>query len=203
MNTQSKPPSGSDDWRLRILSYVDGELDPIARREVEAKLSDDPDLAELLRDLEQTGSNNRELWGDTPPSPNESAWQQARDGIAERLRLTSTRRINGRVKWATVALAACLILGVLIWGSKPWSGDERLVVERPFDPLAEYEVLPIATPDDVMVSVVRGGIEFASIDHPIGGVLSLPDGDDWVRSKPLTVDVSQPTPADTPILIDK
>lgn len=204
MNTQSRPPSGSDDWRLQILAYADGELDPAGRREVEAKLADDPELAELLRDLEQTGPNNREWWGcASVPWPDESTWQRTRNEIAEQVLPRSKRPVGVRVAWVAAALAACLMLGGTVWMMMPQGIDEHASAPTSSDPLAEYEVLPIATEEDVMVSVVRGGIDFASIGHPIPGTISLAGGEDWEMHQPITMEVSQPTPGDTPILTDK
>lgn len=167
MNTQSKPPSGSDD-------------------------SPDAEWAELVREFAAP-----------PPLPSESAWRDVRDGIVDRLQPSSIRHSHRRMVWTATTLAACLILGVTLWWSKPWAGDERTGAETPFDPLAEYEVLPIASSNDVMVSAVRGGIEFASIDHPLPGVMSLADGDEFTAVRPWTGELSQPAPADAPILVDK
>jgi hypothetical protein len=52
-------------------------------------------------------------------------------------------------------------------------------VITPTDPLADFDVLPIASEYDVMVSAVRGGeVAFGSIDHPVPEALPLATGVD-------------------------
>ena len=69
--------------------------------------------------------------------------------------------------------------------------------------LAEYDVLPIATPDDVMISSIKGSgeIVFISCKHP------LPDSPRWaklvdvqVQSAPAEATMMNPSGAEMPIL---
>jgi hypothetical protein len=115
----------------------------------------------------------REFANHPPPPPTEATWQRVRDRIAARLTPATPPPVR-RTKWvaAVAALAACVLIGLTVWSLTP--RPEPPIPEVAFDPLAEYDVLPIATANDVMVSIVRGdGIDFASIDHPIPPVMPL------------------------------
>jgi hypothetical protein len=111
-----------------------------------------------------------------PPEPSAEAWEKARTGIVARL----PRRKSGRRRAVAVTAGGLIAAGVvaawLVWPPTPTppKPPEAVAKVTPVDPLAGYDVLPVATPSDVMVSAVRGvGVEFGSIDHPIPEVMPL------------------------------
>lgn len=134
-----------------------------------------------------------------PPEPSAEAWEKTRTDIVARL----PRRAPGR-RWAVAAAAAVLTAtaaGVLVawlgWQPLPSAVPSGAVANvAPADPLAEYDVLPVATPSDVMVSAVRGGdIGFGSIDHPIPEVMPLATAADLVvRRGPTAGELCVPEP---------
>ena len=154
----------------------------------------DRELAELVR----------EFATHPPPPPTEATWQQVRDRIATRL-TPATPPPARRSKWVAVAaiatLAACVLVGLTVWSLTPRTGPAA-PAEVAFDPLAEYEVLPIATSDDVMVSVVRGdGIDFASIDHPIPPVMPLATAGDLTVEQAYFGRAVEPDAPDAPWVV--
>jgi hypothetical protein len=140
----------------------------------------DQELAELVR----------EFAADPPPPPSEAAWRRVQGVIAARLSATAPRppRRSHRLKWAGAigGLAAAVTAGFLAW--PPADPTPPTTAEAGFDPLAEYEVLPVATPGDVFVSAVRRDPDLVLVacDHPLPGRMRLATAAD------LRV---QPTPA--------
>lgn len=139
-----------------------------------------------------------------PPEPSARAWLRVRTGIAARLpQKTADRR------WAPVLKAGAgvglIAAGMLIaWGL--WTNLPRHAVQpTPYVPtataesadlLAEYDVLPIATASDVMVSAVRGSdVRFGSIHHPVPDTMPLASGADvTVHRGPMAGELSCPEP---------
>jgi hypothetical protein len=206
------PPKSApipDDWRLRALAYADGELDLNERTRFETDLAENPNYAELLRDLEQTSPANGQLWAIlAPPWPNPSDWERVRNNISERLAnlpMPTPTRVPNR-KWPIVATALAasvlLIAATAIWWAT-FNSNTKPGTQLAFDPLAVYDVLPIATPDDVMVHVVKGrGVEFATMEHPLPGVMPVAEAGDVVMKQP-PAEYTQPTTTDAPNLTDK
>lgn len=150
------------------------------------------DLADLVR----------EFSSHPVPAPAEADWDRVRGAIETRLMpATPARRWRPRVAAALTALAASVLAGTLLW---PEAGPWPAVVEPAADPLAEYAVLPIATPDDVMVSAVRNGdrVGFVACDHPLPGVMPLAGADDLAVSRATAGELSLPTPDDAPVFVD-
>ncbi len=136
----------------------------------------------------------------SPPEPSARAWEKTRTDIVARLPLSVPRH-----RWANTvkvaAAVAALAAGVLIaWGV--WATFHRPMVEvntvyaTPTDPLAEYDVLPIATSGDVMVSAVRGGdVRFGSISHPVPDSMPLTSAADvTVHRGPTAGELACPEP---------
>ncbi len=145
----------------------------------------------------------RDVWANAyPPMPSEAEWRAVGDGIATRL--TAARRARTTRRWAVVGLvsglAAAVVAGVLLW---PRSTPTPSVVEVAADPLAEYDVLPIATESDVMVSAVRSNnIELVACDHPLPGVMPLATPNDISVARTDAGGMSVPTPADAPLFVE-
>jgi hypothetical protein len=83
------------------------------------------------------------------------------------------------------SLAACVIAVAagswLMPGAPAVAGKAAPpVTVAAIDPLSEYAVLPVATPDDVMVSAVRGPGDtgFVVVKSPLIDVLALATPDD-------------------------
>jgi len=58
---------------LLAMAYVDGELDPVARAEVEARLADDPHLLREIAELTRLGVLARQI---TPREPKDFEWKR-------------------------------------------------------------------------------------------------------------------------------
>jgi hypothetical protein len=146
----------------------------------------------------------REFAAHPIPAPTETEWTRVRDAVAARLIPVTPRKPNRwtRVAAIGVSLAACLIAGVVLL--RPTPIQVRPSVEPAADPLADYAVLPIATPDDVMVSAVRNGdgLGFVACDHPLPGVIPLVTAADLTVTKGTAGELSLPDPADAPVIMD-
>lgn len=111
-----------------------------------------------------------------PPEPSAEAWEKTRTDIVARLprRTTDRRWAVAAAAGVLTATAAGVLVAWLVWPTTPSVPTEAVVKVEPVDPLAEYDVLPVATPSDVMVSAVRGGgVGFGSINHPVPEVMPL------------------------------
>ncbi len=139
-----------------------------------------------------------------PPEPSAAAWEQTRTDIVARLPKVTTAR-----PWSTVgkttAAVGLLAAGVLMaWGlwatfqqpAVPSQPSVPVATATPADPLAEYDVLPIATSNDVMVSSVRGGdVRFGSISHPVPDTMPLASATDvTVHRGPAAGELACPEP---------
>jgi hypothetical protein len=145
----------------------------------------------------------RDVWANAQPQlPGEAEWQVVGDGIAARL--TAARRVRTVRRWAVAGLvsglAAAVTIAALVW---PRATPTPPAVEMATDPLAEYDVLPIATESDVMVSAVRSnGIGLVACDHPLPGVMPLATSDDISVARVEAGGMSVPTPADAPLFVE-
>ena len=138
-----------------------------------------------------------------PPEPSARAWEKTRTDILARLPKATTGR-----PWVTVAkvgvgagvLAAGLLVAWGVWVTFPPPVVSAPTVPvasvTPADPLAEYDVLPIATAADVMVSAVRGSdVRFGSIHHPVPDTMPLASAADvTVYRGPVAGELSCPEP---------
>jgi hypothetical protein len=137
-----------------------------------------------------------------PPEPTPEVWEKTRTDIVARL----PRRPAGQ-RWLVPAAATggLIAAGVLVaWGvwslvggvAPPAEPTTAVVAEKPTDPLAEFDVLPIATASDVMVSAVRGGeVRFGSINHPVPETMPLASAADvTVHRGPTAGELSCPDP---------
>lgn len=108
------------DQDLELLEqYLDGALSPEETLRVEARLSDESELADALNELDDERTARAKVWSSLEPT------QAQADKFAAKVR-TAARRENlwGRVGHAArfgTAAAACLLLGVFIG----WMGQDR------------------------------------------------------------------------------
>jgi hypothetical protein len=137
----------------QLAAYVDGELDPFARMQIDSWLADHPEAA---REVEAQHRLIR-LWQQTRPAdPAESTWALAAARSAERLipvARMQPRAAASRGSWlpairpvtlrtvALGALAATLFLAISL-GPLPPQPDKRPVAE-------DY---PVLSPDDVEIN---------------------------------------------------
>jgi hypothetical protein len=168
-------PSGPDGSFPRLAGYADGELDSETRRQIAGWVESDPEAAELLHDQQQFAPSNAEFWAAVaPPQPGEAAWEAVRRAVADRLTpaAVSPRRPAIRTGYSLPASAAGVALTVLAgWllldrsGPLPADGTkslppaaEQLATRLPDagDPLSEFAVLELASPDDVLIEAVSG-----------------------------------------------
>jgi len=112
-----------------------------------------------------------------PPQPCERDWE------ALRLRLSDecvpklpARRAGKWPMWiaGSLALAICLVVAVANMPKVP-KPLEAIAPSAPFDPLAEYAVLPIAMPEDFQLLAVREprDLTVLTCKDPIGDRMNL------------------------------
>jgi anti-sigma factor RsiW len=183
------------DWNRLLLAYVDNELTPAERVHVERYLAEHPHAYDLLADLEETGPGNIELWDSMePPEPSEADWRRASHAIT----VLAPQR---RKRWSPVlvgSLAACALAVIGVAWFIPGAPAVAEKMSSPkavaaVDPLAEYAVLPVATPDDVMVNAVRGPRDtgFVTVRPPLLEVLALATPDDVEIENPGSGEVTE------------
>lgn len=146
-----------------------------------------------------------------PPEPSARAWENTRTGITARLpRVTPGRRWHTLAKVG--ATAGLLSAGVLLaWGlwatfhppAAPTPPEVPFADAASVDPLAGYDVLPIATASDVMISSVRGNeVRFGSINHPVPDAMPLASGADvTIHRGPVAGELSCPDPGGAAVYV--
>lgn len=184
-----------NDWRLRLLAYVDGELSPRERRRVESRIAIDPASRELIAQLETLSPSQRELWCEIAPrSPSSGSWNKVRTDLLRTLQnkasSTSRARLLRVVPSASIRVgigfcALLLLLGFLLVVENDRRSPSKLPVVPPqiqsaTDLLAAYDVLTVAGPEDVMIQSVRGPAVpgLVACDYPIPGEMTLAATDD-------------------------
>jgi anti-sigma factor RsiW len=163
------------------MAYADGELSGVEREYVERYLAANPPAWDLLSDLEEVGPGNFELWDSVePPVPSDDDWNRTSQAIA--VLMPQKRRWPKVVGASLAACAVAVVMVVLLMPNAPREITklEQPKVVAPVDPLAEFAVLPIATPDDVMVSAVRGNAAsgLVSVRSPLSEALALATTED-------------------------
>lgn len=172
----------SSDW---LAGYVDGELSPSQRVEVERLLVEQPELRTAVEGQETLSPGNTELWKNVqPPSPSAEEWDRVLKNV-----LASTATIGPApakgMRWlvgsALVATAAAILLLIAFRAPTPLppSNNPELPEERPLvrndanEPLVG--VLQLALGDDVEIHCLPE--EMASLlitgRHPLGSDLLL------------------------------
>ena len=168
--------------------YADGRLSPAARRAFD------------------------------PPPPSEAEWKRVSDAVALRvLRKAGPRR--AWVAWTAAALAGCAIAATvfvaLLSGGKPLPNQAPQVVRLPEvvvapaprevrDPLADFAVLPVASADEVTISLVRGErpTGFVNAAHPLPDVLQIATADEVVLERVPRGMESSPVFGDLPMILE-
>ncbi|HET6574753.1 MAG TPA: hypothetical protein VFG68_14205 [Fimbriiglobus sp.] len=216
-------PSGPDGRLPRLAGFADGELDDQTRKQVAEWVEADPTAAELLRDQEQLTPANTEFWAAVaPPQPDEATWEAVRRAVADRLtpaEVDTPAPTWGDRAWfaaaagvALAVLAAWLAFGRL--GPPDKATEPPVVQSTPTpreagDPLAEFAVLELAGPDDVLIEAVSGDVPAGgyAADSPACDPMPLAGPDDvtlvGVRPGPRDLRPSCglcPKPGDAPMI---
>ncbi len=206
-------------WQFQLLAYVDGELSLAERRLVEDRLRFDPVAQELLRDLELLAPSQQEFWANVEPrQPSSGQWLAVRDALRDAIptQPKPAPHFRSRYAWAIlagIAVSACAMIA-LFWprGGNIVPQQNPEFVQQPTpaeDPLAEFAVLPIAGPGDVMIIAIHGDRSpgLVSCDHPIPEMLALARSEDVDIAPPSLFrmsdpwEISRPEPTDAPVLM--
>jgi anti-sigma factor RsiW len=161
-------PRGKGDGRGprpdQLAAFVDGELSPEDRAEVESWLAEHPEAAAEVDDLRAL----TRLWQSAaPPEPAETTWARVLESIEAALSAAAVRPAPWRrLKWGLAGLsaaAATLILAMVLHHSEP------------VPPPAEMELLPLVTADDVeIISIDSAGVRALVVGAPpVAGSLDL------------------------------
>jgi hypothetical protein len=219
----SDRPEPPKDWHQLLLAYADGCASDEERRAVEEYIQAHPEAAETLRELEALSPQQREFWEAVAPrTPDEAEWEPVRSAIQLALPKAEPKPTapRSRIKIgfvAAVAFSLMLAFGLYLANrNQPKPPTDEFVQQAPPvvapepDPLAEFDVLPIATESDVMVSVVRGDRSpgFVACNHPVPEALELATAEDLEvvprkEMHPATGwELSQPEPSTSPLLMN-
>jgi hypothetical protein len=226
-------PPGPDGLRPELLAaYADGELDPDTRAAVERWLADHPQARDELLAQRQLSPANWPLWQKAePPLPSPDAWMGVRDAILDAVlnppvapAEPAVRRWRRVGAWLAGGLTAAAAAAAVVWVAlrPPAAPAPNLALPPdvvkvvpapppapPEDPLAEFDVIPIATADDVDLQRVAGADDAA---YPVGtpplaGPVILASQEDVELESvdnhpgwPPGGAVSVPTPGDAPMI---
>lgn len=195
-------------WQLLVLAYVDGELDPVSQLEVEAWIRTDPEVAELFRELSETGPENlARLAGTIPPKPVDVSLSG--EIILSRLRVRKPQRNFAWVRPAVLSGIAASMAAVLYVACPPdhvcrvaEAPPVHAAPKAPADPLAEYGDLPIASPGEARVSAIRGDVSptFLACEDLLPDLLDLASIEEVQIHKTGRSALSVPGPTDAPMI---
>jgi hypothetical protein len=191
MNSMS-PNDWQPDPQL-LAAYFDGTMsDAGARARVEAWLEAHPEDAEEWSDI-------KKLLKDTAPAePTEATWQEMQG------RIDAHRPRPARRPWlaiGAVAAGVALFL-VLLAGAWRWMGSGEKQLVPPLPTPESFEVLTVASADDVTILRIEGADTDAIVvgTFPVCGPLELADpGDVCVKCKCPRINVRQ-DPAHRPMI---
>jgi len=117
-----------------------------------------------------------------PPEPSDAAWEQMRrriqSRVASRAEPAHPRRL---ARWGAVAAALTATAAVVAWVALsnppvPPPGAREIAEVKPVppaDPLAEFDVLPMASEEEVVLHRVPGDGWLPVGAHPLPGELAL------------------------------
>lgn len=116
-----------------LSAYLDGELSPAEREQVERRLDSSPELRDQLDDLREVGRRVRSL--DQPSAPDDfyaGVLQNLREAAVARPEVAARPRRSRRAVWmsSTAAVAACLLLAVLVVRNSPREAGTGLLVHE-------------------------------------------------------------------------
>lgn len=97
---------------LLAMAYVDGELADDARRELEARLPNEPALAREVAELRRLAVLARAV---APAEPMDAEWA--------RIRADPAQRAGGTLGWTLLALGAAGLAGLALWRALSGPGD--------------------------------------------------------------------------------
>ena len=198
------PGDRLEPWQLLVLAYVDGELDPASRLEVEGWIDSRPEVAELFRELNETGRGNT-----ASPALEPVDLRRSGEMILARLRPVMARRKLAWLRPAILSGVAASMAGVLFLACPHDRPCEKMVQSTPLkpapapdDPLAGFDDLPIAHSGEARVSAVRGDISplFVSCDDLLPDVLDLATVDEMQIARQGRNAFSVPQPGDAPMI---
>jgi hypothetical protein len=190
-------------WKLLVLSYVDGELDAAKRREVEAWIAADSEVAELARELRETGRGGA-FRDAEPPLPRPDDLTRSGEQILARLR--PVRRQN-LLRPAILSAAVAAMAALLYFACPPEHACEiatapAVPAPTPADPLAEYDDLPIASSGEARVSSIRGDVApvFVACEDLLPDLLEFASAEEMQIHKTGRSALSMPGPDDAPMI---
>ena len=196
------PGDRLEPWQLLVLAYVDDELDPASRLEVDAWIDARPEVAELFRELSQT---DRESIASIDPEP--ADLRRSGEMILARLRPAIVRRKLAWLRPAILSGVAGSMAGMLFFACPNDRLCEKVVQSTPSaaapnDPLAEFNDLPIAHSGEARVTAVRGDVSplFVSCDDLLPDVLDLATVDEMQIARQGRNAFSVPQPGDAPMI---
>ncbi len=198
--TDDRPPS----WKLLVLAYADGELDGAKRREVEAWIGANPEAADLLRELRETGKGGPFRAARVPePRPDDLTLSGER--ILARLQSARPRR-----RWlrpAILSSVAASMAAILYLARPPEHVCDSVTrpterVPSPVDPLADFDDLPIASPSESRVTAVSGDAMpiCAACDDLLPELLEFATVEEMQIRKTGRSALSMPGPDDAPMI---
>ncbi len=145
-----------------LSAYLDGEVTPEQRRQVERWMADDPQFKALYFQWLQV----RAQWRSMPIPQAAIAPKQLANRVFEQIH----RRIRTRLIWGGAAITAVLLTAISgsILGENPGSFKQQLSQSSEIEPLriALHEpVVPIINPDAVSISVDQPLIQIPKAPH--------------------------------------
>jgi len=201
------PGDRPETWQLMALAYVDGELDRVSQIEVEVWIRTRPEVAEFVADLRDMSRMNRAL-RDASARPESTDLTRSGEVISARLRpqISERKRLSWLRSVAVIGFTAA-IAAALFFACPPDHNCHVVVPTQPVgvppvDPLAEFDDLPIASSEEVRVSMVRGDVEpgFIACDALLPDLLELATVEDVQIERTGRSAYSVPRPGDSPMI---
>jgi len=198
--TDDRPPY----WKLLVLAYADGELDGAKRREVEAWIGANPEAADLLRELRETGKGGP-FRAARMPEPRPDDLTLSGERILARLQTSRPRRRWLRpavLSGVAASMVALLVVAyppehVCVIATRPVE-----VVPSPADPLADFDDLPIASPSESRVTAISGDVmpTFVACEDLLPELLEFATVEEMQIRKTGRSALSMPGPDDAPMI---
>lgn len=189
---------------IRLAGYVDRELTPGERSDVEAELERDA-TAQLELAAQRELCRQGTLWSRlTPPEPSDAAWARTLDRIHAALApQTAPANYNTpkshRWRWVAALSTAALVFCAVHWlPFSPNHGDAATLAGAfPVATAEDIEIVSIQGDDGVIVVGVpplAGALDLATVGNTVLDVVVSDSGDG-------KADPSQPSKSNEPILV--